>query len=75
MKKGKCINLNSNKDLRNLHLSLLFFSFQHCLQKMDKRVEKILKNVKKNSLVIVIVPGRTDPECENAGTVFVKIKE
>ena len=42
---------------------------------MDKRVDKILKNVKKNSLVIVIVPGRTDPECENAGTVFVKIKE
>ena len=74
MKKGKCINLNSNEDLRNFHLSVIF-SFQHCLQKMDKRVDKILKNVKKNSLVIVIVPGRTDPECENAGTVFVKIKE
>lgn len=42
---------------------------------MDKRVGKILKNVKQNSLVIVIVPGRTDPEWENAGTVFVKIKE
>ncbi|XP_078317997.1 uncharacterized protein LOC111120909 isoform X2 [Crassostrea virginica] len=47
----------------------------HCLQKMDKRVDKILKNVKKNSLAILIVPGRTDPECENTGTVFVKIKE
>lgn len=48
---------------------------KHCLEKMDKRMGKILKNVKQNSLVIVIVPGRTDPEWENAGTVFVKIKE
>ncbi|XP_062619993.1 RNA exonuclease 5-like [Saccostrea cucullata] len=46
-----------------------------CLQKMDKRVGKILKNVKQNSLVIVIVPGRSEAGKEHTGTAFVKIKE
>ncbi|XP_048764666.2 RNA exonuclease 5-like isoform X2 [Ostrea edulis] len=47
----------------------------HCLEKMDNRVGKILKNVKQNSLVIVIVPGRSNQRQEHSGTTFVKIKE
>ncbi|XP_061192027.1 RNA exonuclease 5-like [Saccostrea echinata] len=47
----------------------------NCLQKMDKRIGKILKNVKQNSLVIVIVPGRSEAGKQHTGTAFVKIKD